>query len=148
MKQVLQLPHIDSSEVPRYTFDEANNSIRVTVVSGEMPNITILPPGDIRPVYEPQIQYIPVVETKIERIEIPKIVTETVVQKIDVPVIVKEIEYREIEKPVYITEFKEIKVIEIVREKDLVYVDKFSYKTLYIMQAITLGLLVLSHFIK
>ena len=154
IKQILRLPQIDSSEVPRYTFDESNNSVRVTIVAGDRPNL-----GEINGSSSPNItQYIPVVETKIERIEIPVVETRierievptiiTEVKVVEIPVVVKEIEYREIEKHVYITEFKEIKVVEIVREKDLVYVDKFNYKALYITQAITLGLLVLSHFIK
>ena len=39
----VKLTGLDSNQIPRYTYDETNNSMRVTVVAGELPNINVVP---------------------------------------------------------------------------------------------------------
>ena len=156
----MKLTGLDSAEIPRYTYDEKNNSNRVTIVAGDLNGITdSIKAGlkDLNINIAPQENNAAI---QIQRIEVPVIVEK--VQIVEVPVIVKEIEIKEIEKqvvvykvieiekPVIVTQFEKIEVPVVTGQKDvqIVYVDKLNYKLLFIMQLITLGLLVVSKYIK
>lgn len=143
----VKLTGLDSNQIPRYTYDEGNQSIRVTVVAGEVPEIKVSPVEKKEErVVESRIEYIPV--TTVKTVEVPTIVREIEVKTVEIPVIVKEQEVKviEIEKSIIVTEYKTIEVPIIVKEKEIqvVQVDKINYKLLFIVQLITLGLLVVS----
>lgn len=155
-----QMTSLDTNQLPRYTYDEEYNAQRVIIVGGEdlspfkESGVNSLP-GQKN---EARIEYIPV--TTVEKIEIPTIIKEIEVRTIEIPIIVVETKILEIEKRIIVTEYKEIQVPVIVKEykeievpiihtqEKIVYVDRTNYKLLYLMQGITLALIVLSKFIK
>lgn len=147
MQDSVKLTGLDSNQIPRYTYDEKNQSIRVTVVAGEIPEIKVAPveKKEERAV-ETRTEYITV--PTVERIEVPVIIKETDVKVVEVPVLIveKQVQVIEVEKPIIVTEYKTIEVPVIVKEKEIqiVHVDKINYKLLFIVQAITLALLVVS----
>lgn len=156
----MKLTGLDAAELPRYTYDEVNNSNRVTIVAGDLNGITdSIKAGlkDLKIDISPQENNAAI---QIQRIEVPVIVEK--VQIVEVPVIVKEIEIKEIEKqvvvykvievekPVVVTQFEkiEVPVVTVQKEVQIVYVDKLNYKLLFVLQALTLALVVLSKYIK
>lgn len=155
MIKEVKLTGLDGAQIPRYVYNEDTNSIRVEVVNGEDPfsitrNINVVPSST--PVIEQKFTEVPVIvkEVQLERVEVPVIVREVQIERIEVPVITvqKEVQIVQIEKPIIVTEYKEIQVPVIQVQKEIVYVDKINYKFLYIMQGITLALIILSKFIK
>ena len=154
----LKLTGLDSKEIPRYTYDEGNQSNRVTIVAGDLNGITDSIKEGLKDL---KIDILPQKESN--TIEIPVIVKE--IQIVEIPVIVKELEIREviktivlqpqeilkiveIEKPIIVKEFERIEVPVIQKEVQIVYVDKMNYTLLFVLQAVTLGLIVLSKYIK
>ena len=154
----MKLTGLDSQQIPRYTFDEENNAVRVVLagdfgiaeaIKDNLKDIKV----DITQQNDPKSIEVRVDNTPgpIQKIEVPGIIKETEIKEIQVPQIVlqKEVEIITIEKPIVVTEYKEIQVPIIVKEKEVqvVYVDKLNYKLLFIFQALTFGLIVLSKFI-
>ena len=136
----LKLTTIDSNQIPRYTYSENDNAQRVVIV-GAAPVMNIT--SESQP---SRIEYIPV--TTVEKIEVPVIVKELEIKTIEIPVLTiqKEVQIVELEKTIVVTEYKTIEVPVIVREKEIVYLDRLNYKMVFIMQAITLALILLSKF--
>ncbi len=160
MDEPIKLTQLDANQIPRYSYDEENRAVRVSIVNGtsdfQAPVQKIQQAGASRIEYitVPTVERIevPVIikELELKTIEIPVISVKTEVQIVEVPFYIREIEYKtiEIEKPVYITEIKTVEIPLIVKEKELVFVDKVNYKMFLIFHAITLGLIVLSKFLK
>lgn len=153
MIKEVKLTGLDGSQIPRYVYNEDTNSIRVEVVNGEDPfsisrNINVVPSAT--PVIEQKFTEVPVIVKEIQTIEVPVIVREIQIERIEIPVLTiqKEVQIVQIEKPIIVTEYKEIQVPVIQIQKEIVYVDKINYRFLYIMQGITLALIILSKFIK
>lgn len=144
----MKLTQLDSAEIPRYTYNEDNRAIRVEVINGKEPFgiAAKVPEGHLNIVEH----HIPIIETKIERIEVPVIVKELEIKEIEKQVIIKEQEINIIKVPEYITkiEYKTIEVPIVIKEKEIVYIDKINFKMLFIAQAITLGLIIASKLIK
>lgn len=150
----IKLTALDSNEIPRYTYDEARQAIRVVISDVEL--------GDIGKYIQESLKDFKVEIPQEIKATQPIIIKETEFR--DLPVIVREIEYKEIPFPVIQTEVKiieiekpiiqkelEIRTIEvpiIVKEKEIVYVDRLNHKVLFVLQALTLGLILLSKFIK
>jgi hypothetical protein len=152
----MKLTSLDSKEIPRYTYDEDQNANRVTLVGDfgiaeaikeQMKDLKLEISPEVKSVYTT-----PITETRFEQIQVPVIVKEIEYREIKVPVIQTELKVVEIEKPIIQkeVEIQRIEVPIIVREKEIqtVYVDRMNYKMVYIMQAITLALIVLSKFVK
>jgi len=96
----------DPHQMARAAYDEETESFRMTVVSGKLPEFKVESTDPVSvPVTAPVV-----IETRIERIEIPVIVKEY--EKIEVPIIIKETEVKiiEIEKPLVHTEYKIVEV--------------------------------------
>lgn len=154
----MKLTGLDASEIPRYTYDDKNQSSRVTIVAGDLEGITdSIKAGlkdlkiDIAPQEKSQAIEIPVIIKEVQIVEVPTIVKEIEIKEIEKQVLVQQevLKVIEIEKPVVVKEFEkiEVPVITVQKEVQIVYVDKLNVKLLYIMQAITLGLIVLSKFL-
>jgi hypothetical protein len=149
----VKLTQLDAKDIPRYSYDEKHRANRVVIV-GE----NYIPPEKMEAATK--IEYITVKEY--EQIQIPVIVKEY--QTIEVPTTIFLPQIVEIEKinNVFITEYKEIEKTVIVKEfevitvekpiiqiqEKIVYVDRLNMKMLYIMQGITLALILLSKFLK
>lgn len=162
----LKLTSLDSNQIPRYSYDEENQAIRVSIVNdstGFQDYVKKNYPLEYQAISERALknpQYITV--PTVEKIEIPVIIKEIELKTVEIPVItvqkeilvvekqviVKETDIQIIEKPVFITEYKIVETQVIVREKEIVYVEKLNMKMFFIMQTITLALIVLSKFIK
>lgn len=171
MSDPVKLTQLDSKDIPRYSYDEDNRAMRVIMINNESP-VPSNSPLSQTPIgsnfklpdgaqYEALKQHFlslpaPRIETRIERVEVPVIVKEieivevqkiiTEYKEIEKIIVVPEYITKEVEKLVTVTEYKTINVPQIVEK--IVYVDRVNYKWLFIAQAITLGLIVLSKFIK
>lgn len=154
-----KLTGLDSSQIPRYTFDEENNATRVVIagdfnigeaIKENLKNLKIEAPiqssNNIEQISIPVI----VKELEIKEIEKPVIVKELEIKEVEKIVVVQQLEIKEVEKPIIVTEYKTVEVPVIVKEKEVqvIYMDKFNYKLLFIIQLLTLGLIVVSKFIK
>ncbi len=140
----VKLTSLDSNQIPRYSYSEDNRAIRVEVVNGQMNYQAPVQKNEVRV----ETIEVPVIIKELEIKEIEKQVIVQNLQIIRIPEYIKEIEYREIEKPVYITEIKTVEIPLIVKEKEIVFVDKINYKIVFVMQAITLALIVLTRLWK
>lgn len=154
----VKLTGLDSAEIPRYTYDDKNQSSRVTIVAGDLNGITdSIKAGlkdlkiDIAPQEKSAAIEIPVIIKEAQIIEVPVIIKELEIKEIEKQVIVQQevLKIVEIEKPVVVKEFEkiEVPVITVQKEVQIVYVDKLNFKLLFILQAITLALVVLSKYI-
>lgn len=90
-----QQSHADSLAIQQRSFEENTDSIRVTIVSGEMPQF------NVQNSVSPQVQ-----EVRIERVEVPVIVEKEVkeIVYVDRPFIVEKIVTERIEVPVVVRE--------------------------------------------
>lgn len=154
MKYIIS--NVDNNQVARLTYDENSQAQRVIItgdfgiseaVKDALKDVKIEASTQIDPITIQGPERI-IIQKEYEKIEIPVIVKEY--EKIEVPVhlIQTEYEIQTIETPVYITKYEKIEVPVVIREKEIVYVDKFNMKMFYIMQAITLALIVLAKFLK
>ena len=106
------ITNADPGQINRRTFEEETDSVRVHIVSGEMPNFKIpeLKQQEVKIVEvpttvivkEPQVIETQVIVKEYEVLEVQKIVTEY--KTIEIPVFTKEVEYKTIEVPVISTE--------------------------------------------
>lgn len=156
----VKLTQLDAKDIPRYTYNEENRAQRVYIVNESMANSPEARSSFSQAMENIQAPVQEKIETRVEKIEVPVIITETRIEKIEVPVYITE--YKEIEKivivpevniiriPEYITktEYKEIQVPVVVEKKEIVYIDKFNYKMFIMLQAITLAIIIASKLIK
>ncbi len=143
MSNEIKLTSLDSNQIPRYSYSEANRAIRVEVVNGQTNFQAPVEKNETRL----ETIEIPVIvrELEVKVIEVEKVITVIEYKTIEVPVIVPKIEY--IEKPIYIKEFERVEIPTVVTEKEIVYIDRVNFKMLLIAQGITLVLILLSKFI-
>lgn len=94
-----QISHDDPNMIIQREFDPENDAKRVIIVGGTLPTFNVQGSS-----YQ---------ETKIEKIEVPVIITETKIVEIEKQVIVKEVQIERVEIPTYIVQ-KEIQ--EVIRE--------------------------------
>lgn len=155
----MKLTELDAKEVPRYTFDEQQNASRVVIVGGDFG----IAEGIKDSLKDLKVEIAPTSERNVQTIEIPKIITAETVKIVEIPTIVKELEVKtieipvitveksvqviEVEKPVVVTEYKTVEVPVVVKEKEIVYVENLNFKLLFVLQALTFGLIILSKFI-
>jgi hypothetical protein len=140
---------VQTIEVPVIVRETQFKDVPVIIKETEYKEISV--PTIVK---ETEFRDVPVLikETEIRTIEVPTIIKEIEYKEISVPVIQTEVRVIEVEKPIIQKELEiqRVEVPVIVREKEiqLVYVDKLNYKLLFIFQALTFGLIVLSKFIK
>ena len=156
MNNTIKLTGLDAQQIPRYTYDEENQSLRVTVINPQslFPNqLGYTPPVPQKTegrAIEVKTEYIPV--TQIQTIEVPVIVKELEVKTVEIPTVIiqKEVQIVEIERPITVIQYETIEVPILVKEKEIQIVtqDKLNYKLLFVLQTITLALIVLSKFLK
>lgn len=103
--------HLDPYEMDDRTFDEKNDSWRVSVVDG----ITL----NAESINLPEIKF-----PEQKTIEIPVVVKQLEIQQINVPVIIKELQIVEVEKLVHQVEYKTIEVPVVIREVQVVEIEK------------------------
>lgn len=142
----MKLTNLDSKEIPRYTYDEDSNANRVTIVDIGIANAIKEQLKDLK--LDISVPNEPLIIKEIEFRDVPVIVKEIEYREIQVPVIVTEIKVVEIEKPVIQEKIVRVEIPVVTKEIQTIYVDKLNYKLLFIFQLITLGLLVVSKFIK
>lgn len=151
-----KLTDLDANQLDQYAFDEKHQAYRMVIVNeGAIPEIKLSEQSSIIGGAAMLNQ-----EIRIERIEVPQIVKETEIQQVEKQVIVKELEIKEIEKqvivkevqierveiPVIQVEYKTVEVPVIQKEVQIVQVEKHN-KALYIAQAITLLIILISKFV-
>jgi hypothetical protein len=159
MKNV-RISQLEQPLLDRMSFDDENDSWRVTLVSGG--NIEVKADAveigrqikeglqDIKidfPENKSEVIKVPEIikELSIERVEIPVIVKEIEIKEIEKQVIVKELEVREIEKPIIVTEYKTIEIPIIVTKIEDKIVEKlpiWAISLMLIQIAGILGLLI------
>lgn len=155
---MIKLTGLDSKEIPRYTYDEVNNANRVVLIGGDFGVAEAVKEGlkDLKVTVDtttkPGITETVYLPGPVQKIEVPVIVRETEYKEITVPVIQTEVRIIEVEKPIIQKELEiqRIEVPVLIKEKELqmVYVDRLNYKMFFILQALTLGLILLSKLIK
>lgn len=142
----ITLTSLDASQIPKYTYDEETRSVRVSIVNSDaMSNLPkVYNNTDIKTIE------VPVIIKEFQEIEKQVIVKEQEIKVITVPEVIREIEYREIEKPIIIEKIQIVKVEVPVITKEIQVIEKdiINYKYLFLMQVVTLGLIVISHFFK
>lgn len=123
MSNEVKLTELDSNSIPRYTYEEDLRANRVKIVGSDSIQVNI----DTKPL-EDAITRSLGLSQKVDyntsyRHEIkdpPEL------QKIEVPIIIKEYEIKtiEIEKPVYITKTEYVEVPVIVKQTDIIEIEK------------------------
>ncbi len=143
------MSNLDTNQMFHRTLDESLDAQRVTLVGQELNIDSAQIANAVKEGLKSISFSIPEQKTivdessiKIEKIEIPVIVTETKIERIEIPVIVKEIQILTVEKPIIITELKIIEIEKpiITKEIQTIEVQKFDKitKILLILNALML----------
>lgn len=149
----MKLTQMDTGQIVRSQHDENQSAQRVTIVGGDfnlgpaiqegLKNLKLELPE--RPTFEykqPMIIEKEVIVKQVQTVNIPTIIKEY--EKIEVPVVVYETKIVEIEKPIITTRVEMVEkqiIVKEVQNLDIVL------KKMMIIQAITLGLILLKLFL-
>lgn len=139
----------DVNQISQDEHDDANNAKRVIMVGVEMPPIEpkiVIPDTFKIETGEKVVEKlviekvpVPVVETRVEKIEVPVPIhtKETVIERVEIPVVVTETKVEIIEKPITIIEAK---VVEIEKPVVIKEFEKFPELVKYCMIIQTIAL--------
>lgn len=136
------LTQLDHNQIIKHIFDEENDAQRVSIVSGQIPDIKVdIDPSTITAAiqkglesFNPQPQKTD--NFNIQVVEVPVIIKETIIEKIEVPVIIKEIEYREIKVPFEVIKTIEIEKPIIIKQPEVHILTKSTLETKYLRVAV------------
>lgn len=118
MSNNTQISNLDANQIPRYTYDEANRAVRVTIMGTDIK----MPEIDATQI---KMDFSPLLEKMDQLISKQDVVAPTnTVQIIEIPTFIKEIEIKEIEKPIFITEVKIIEIEKPVYITETKYIEK------------------------